>query len=257
MPARSMKSCEMHFQKAHLHSFESLSAVDGEGLRCVVFLAGCPLRCAYCHNPDTWTFGEKTIDAPTLLKKILRLRPYMKERGGVTFSGGEPLLQADFLGEMVPLLEEENIPFVLDTSGAPPLTESVKFVLKKCQSVLLDLKFWDDASYLRYTGQGIQAPMETLRFLEKIGKKTVVRTVVVPGINDSKEILSLYFPHLKGLSCISDWELLPFHTLGFFKYENLGIKNPFQEKTALSQAKKDELQAFVRENLHFTCPKGN
>ena len=113
-------------KKGIVHSFESLAAVDGEGLRCAVFLAGCPLRCVYCHNPDTWAIGNGVeTDPEELARKIARYRPYFGSDGGVTFSGGEPLLQAEFLRQMIPLLAERGIGYVIDTSGGVPLSEEV------------------------------------------------------------------------------------------------------------------------------------
>ncbi|MBQ9086370.1 MAG: radical SAM protein [Clostridia bacterium] len=236
-----------------VHSFESMAAVDGEGLRCAVFLAGCPLRCAYCHNPDTWypRTGAET-DAEQMVRKIARYKPYFGDLGGVTFSGGEPLLQAEWLREMVPLLEKEGIHYVVDTSGALPLTDTVKEVLSGAQSVLLDLKFWDGESYRQYTGQGIERPLETLRYLNDIEKKTRIRTVIVPGINDREELLEKYLSHLTGMACVERYELLGFHTMGFFKYEKLGISNSLAKTPALSEERRKELQKFVDERLSFT-----
>lgn len=237
--------------KGRIHSFESLAALDGEGLRCAVFLAGCPLRCVYCHNPDTWNAsGGREMEAEELKRKIVRYKPYFGEHGGVTFSGGEPLLQSEFLEEMIPLLQEEGIGYIVDTSGAVALTDSVRSVLRSAQSVLLDLKFWDDESYRRYTGQSIERTLEMLRYLNEIGKKTRIRIVVVPEINDREEILERYLAHLRGMSCVSGVELLAFHTMGFFKYEGLGISNPLAQTPALSPKVKDRLQDFVNRSLH-------
>ncbi len=232
-----------------LHSFESLAAVDGEGLRVAAFLAGCPLRCVFCHNPDTWQQGEKRIGAASLAQKISRYQPYFGANGGVTFSGGEPLLQAEFLLEVISHLKQMKIGYVVDTSGFVPLTPAVKEVLSGAQQVLLDLKFWDDASYRAYTGVSIAPTLETLSFLESIGKSTRIRTVVIPGLNDSVAILSRYLPLVKGIGCIKSYELLPFHTMGFFKYEELGVSNPLKSTPALEPAVKDRLQAFMDQNL--------
>lgn len=229
----------------YIHSFESLAAVDGEGLRCAVFLTGCPLRCVYCHNPDTWYRGNKTIDEMALVNKILRYKPYFGENGGVTFSGGEPLLQPDFLLSVGALLSEEKIPYIVDTSGAVSLTESVKKVLLQSQSVLLDLKFWNDESYRTNTGGGIDPVLKTLSYLDSINKKTVIRTVIVPDINDSEAVLEHYLDLLSGFSCISKYELLAFHTMGFFKYEQLGISNPLLKTPPLSKERLTKLQNFV------------
>lgn len=235
----------------YIHSFESLAALDGGGLRFAVFLSACPMRCAYCHNPDMWNIGSAAIKMTPeeLVGKIKRYKPYFKDNGGVTFIGGEPLVQAEFIAETLPLLSEAGIRCVVDTSGDVELTDSVKKVLSGAERVLLDLKFWDNESYLKYTGRGIENTLNVLEYLDSIGKNTVIRTVVIPDINDSEEIISKYLPYLKGRSCVEKYELLAFHTMGFFKYEKLGIKNPLADKSALDKTKRDELQAFVDEKL--------
>ena len=237
--------------KGYIHSFESLAALDGGGLRFAVFLSGCPLRCAYCHNPDMWSrSGAKIEMTPEeLVKKASRYKPYFKKDGGVTFIGGEPLVQADFIAETVPLLRSAEIPYVIDTSGSAELTDNAKYVLENSQKVLLDLKFWDNESYAEYCKGDIDSTLKTLDFLESIGKPTVVRTVVIPGINDSEEIIEKYLPHIVNKKCVEKYELLAFHTMGFFKYEGLGIENRFADKSPLEKEKKDRLQAFVNKKL--------
>lgn len=231
--------------KGYIHSFESMAGVDGEGLRFAVFLAGCPLRCAYCHNPDTWSSAGTEMTGQELVSKIARFKTYFGDRGGATFSGGEPLLQSKFLESMIPLLEKEGIGYIIDTSGAVPLTPSVQSVLRHSDEVLLDLKFWDEAAYLRYTGHSMKPVLQTLSFLEELSKPTVFRTVVVPGINDREDILRQYVSYVSRLHCVKRYELLPFHTMGFFKYEKLGIANPLKSTPALSEERLDQLQKYV------------
>ncbi len=232
-----------------VHSFESLAAVDGIGLRCAVFLSGCPLRCAYCHNPDTWSGAGQKMDADALVKKIARYKPYFKDSGGVTFSGGEPLLQAEFICKCVNLLQNLGINYAIDTSGAVELTDSVRLVLEKSQMVILDLKFWDDESYIKYTGKNMSRTLEMLNFLESIGKHTWIRTVVVPGINDSKEVLDRYIKLIKDFKCVEKYELLGFHTMGFYKYEKMEIENPFVDISDLDKDVKERLQKYINEQL--------
>ncbi len=238
------------FVKGYVHSFESLAAVDGDGLRCAVFLSGCPMRCVCCHNPDTWDIRNgKETDPKDLANKIQRYKPYFMENGGVTFTGGEPLCQAEFINETALLLKEKGISYAIDTSGCVPLTESVKKALSDSQFVILDLKYWDDASYLKYTGMSMENTLKTLDYLQSIGKNVYMRTVVIPGINDSKEVLEKYLVHLADKSCVKSYELLAFHTMGFFKYENMGIENKLKGREALSQSTKNTLQAFVNEKI--------
>jgi pyruvate formate lyase activating enzyme len=215
-----------------------------------VFLAGCPLRCAYCHNPDTWTQSAATeTDAETLVRKIKRYKPYFKDNGGVTFSGGEPLLQAAFIREMIPLLRAEGIPYAVDTSGAVKLTDDVRHVLANAQTVLLDLKFWDSESYLRYTGRPWDDTLAMLEYLNEIGKSTWIRTVTVPGINDREEIIERYLQTVKNYACVERYELLGFHTMGFFKYRELGVENPLADTPPLETDRKNALQAFANKRL--------
>ncbi len=235
--------------KGYIHSFESLAAVDGDGLRCAVFMSGCPLRCIYCHNPDTWYKSDKETDAASIVKKISRYKTYFGKDGGVTFSGGEPLLQAEFIKETIPLLKGQEIGYIIDTSGICDLTPDVCEVLKNSQSVLLDLKFWDNESYLKYTGKGIENVLATLSYLDSIGKKTVIRTVVVPGINDQESILDKYLELIQGFSCISKYELLAFHTMGFFKYEKLGVENKLKDVSAMSHDALDKLQSYINTKI--------
>ena len=230
----------------YLHSFESLAAVDGEGLRYGVFMQGCPLRCVYCHNPDTWPFdGGMPFTAEALVDKIKRYKPYFGANGGVTFSGGEPLCQADFLCEVLPRLAFASIRYVIDTSGAVPLTASVKTVLRGAQEVLLDLKFPDDSGYLTYVGRDGTATRETLAFLQEANVPTVIRIVIVPGLNDTEEALARYLAVLAPYTVIRRIDLLPFHTMGFFKYESLGLVNRLADKEPPDAETMSRLRAYL------------
>ena len=229
----------------YFHSFESLAAVDGDGVRYGVFLAGCPLRCVYCHNPDTWHKSGIEITAEELVKKISRYKPYFKSNGGVTFSGGEPLLQAEFIKSAIPLLKDADIGYAIDTSGILPLTSDVCEVFSHSQFVLLDLKFYDEESYKKYTGGDFFSVLKTLDYLESINKRTIIRTVVVPGINDSEECIQKYVELLKNIKCVDKYELLAFHTMGFYKYKELGITNPLAKLDSLDVSVKTKLQEYA------------
>jgi len=234
----------------YVHSFESLAAVDGEGLRCAVFLSGCPLRCAYCHNPDTWDMGTgKATHAQDLAAKIIRYKPYFGSDGGVTFSGGEPLLQSEFILAVNECLKEQSIRYAIDTSGAVSLSDSVKELLIGAQLVILDLKFWDDESYIKYTGRDMSHTLAMLDYLESIGARVWIRTVVIPEVNDSEDKIKKYTEIIKDKKCVLRYELLPFHTMGFVKYEKLGIKNEFVHKNDLDAEIKERLQHFAEQCL--------
>ncbi len=237
--------------KGYIHSFESLATLDGAGVRYGVFLQGCPLRCVYCHNPDTQKGGGEEYTPEDLVKKIARYKPYFKNNGGVTFSGGEPLLQAEFIKACIPLLRQNDISYVIDTSGGVKPDEAVKEVLRNSQMVILDLKFWDNDSYLRYTGQDMTNTLEILRFLDEEEIPVWVRTVVIPGINDTEEIIEEYIPYIKAYKCIKKYELLAFHTMGFHKYEAVGMENPLADTPALGKDIKERLQNFADEKLNI------
>lgn len=229
---------------AKIHSFESLATLDGEGIRYGVFFTGCPLRCVYCHNPDTWFDNGRDYTAEELVKKIKRYKPYFKNGGGVTFSGGEPLLNADFINKTAPLLKAEGIDYCLDTSGSVPLTDEVKICIDNADMVILDIKFYDEESYKKYTKGNFENFVHIGRYCSEIQKRLWIRTVVVPGINDSEEQIAEYAEFAKQFK-YEKYELLAFHTMGFFKYEKLGIENPLLDKQALSKERLFELQKIV------------
>lgn len=229
----------------YYHSFESMAARDGLGLRCAVFLAGCPLRCVYCHNPDTWEKGNVTIESEALVQKILRFRPYFGDEGGVTFTGGEPLLQEAFLLSCAEALTRQNVRYAVDTAGSLPLNSTRCEVLRGAQTVLLDLKFWDEDSYQKYTSSSLTPVLTLLDFLEEEGISVHLKTVIVPELNDREEILDRYLSLVSKYHCVQKYELLPFHTMGFFKYEELGIENPLIHTKALPPERWKSLQAYV------------
>lgn len=234
---------------ANIHSFESLAAIDGEGIRYDIFFTGCPLRCAYCHNPDTWHKSETDYTAEEILKKVKRYKPYFKNGGGVTFSGGEPLLNADFINELAPMLKEEGIGYCLDTSGSVPLSDSVKTAIENADMVILDIKFHNAEDYEKYTKGDFNRFMEIGKFCTKLGKRLWLRTVVVPNINDTEADMDKYAKLVKNFK-FEKYELLGFHTMGFFKYENLGIENPLENTKALDKNKLNDLQKYLEEKIY-------
>ncbi len=234
-----------------VHSIESLAALDGIGLRCAVFLSGCPLRCVFCHNPDTWDpRAGKEYTPEELFIKIKRYKPYFKEGGGVTFSGGEPLIQAGEIVALGRLLEADNIGYALDTSGCLPLSPDVKKAVLDAEHVIFDLKFPDSDTMKRYTGGDFSLVSDFLDFLAASKKRTWVRTVIVPGINDSEEILDKYINILRPYGeVIEKYQLLAFHTMGFFKYGKLGINNPLEITPPLSPERLGILQKYTEKHL--------
>ena len=240
------------FTPIYIHSFESLATRDGEGIRFGIFLGGCPLRCVYCHNPDTWDMkATKGYSPEELYAKIKRYTPYFRASGGgVTFSGGEPLLQAKALLPLCHKLTEGGISYTVDTSGALLLDEERREMLSMADHIILDLKFPAEEEYEKYTGASLAVVLDTLAFCASENKKIWVRTVVVPTINDSEEAMQKYLNVLLPYrEKIEKYELLPFHTMGFFKYEKLGIDNPLSHLDALSLNTRDELENFIHQNF--------
>lgn len=230
-------------------SYESFATLDGEGIRFEIFFQGCPLRCVYCHNPETWESKTNNMIADEiLLKKILRFSPYFGSNGGVTLSGGEPLIQSKALIDFSKKLKQHDINISLDTSGCI-LNDDVKDLLSYIDTVILDLKFYDDESYKKYANGDFKSVIQFLDHLQSINKSTVIKTVIVPNLNDSIEILDKYVEIIKRYSCIRSYELLGFHTMGFSKYEDLKLTNPLLSTPALSQQKLNQLQEYIINQL--------
>ena len=227
-----------------IHSIQSLGTVDGPGVRTVVFMQGCPLRCGYCHNPDTWdpNAGE-TADTAEVFAKIKRFRPYFGPEGGVTVSGGEALLQPDFVRELFALCKNESIHTALDTSGCL-WNEQVESLLDVTDLALLDIKMTTDADYREYVGCSLEKPLFFLSKLEEKGIPAWIRHVVVPGLTDAPENIRRLRDLLKGYSYIQKVEFLPFHKICVPKYEKMGIPFPFDRFPAAS---KDQAEQAFRE----------
>ncbi|MBR6567922.1 MAG: pyruvate formate lyase-activating protein [Clostridia bacterium] len=230
--------------KGYVHSLQSMGTVDGPGVRAVLFTEGCPLRCAYCHNPDTWEMKEESlISAEEIAGKIIRLYPYIKN-GGVTFSGGEPCMQSEFLYEVALKLKEKKLHIALDTSGCI-LDDSTKKLLSVTDMVLLDVKMTSEEDYKKHTGGSFTETMSFLSYLDEKGIEVRIRHVVVPGINDSEEDIIKLKEILSPYSCITKTELLPFRTLCLEKYENMGIDFPLRDTPQLGSERLKELQSLL------------
>lgn len=234
---------------ADIHSFESMAALDGDGIRYAVFFTGCPLRCAYCHNPDTWHKSGNEWTAERLVDKIKRYKPYFKNGGGVTFSGGEPLLNAPFIIETAKLLKKEGIGYAVDTSGSVELTDDIKAVLDRADLVILDLKFYNEESYKKYTKGKFENFVAVGKYCTDNNIRLWLRTVVVPNINDNEESIEKYAQFAKQFK-FEKYELLAFHTMGFFKYENLKIDNPLINTPALDKDRLKELQEYLNKCIN-------
>ena len=235
--------------KGNIHSFQSLGTVDGPGIRFVVFTQGCNLRCKCCHNPDTWEFGVgKEYTAQEVLEKCLRYKEYFSKDGGITFSGGEPLIQADFVCEVFRLCHENGINTCLDTSGSI-MNESVKKLLEFTDRVLLDVKYTNDCGYTENVGCGIECVLYFLEYLEKNKIPTTLRHVIIPGYTDDKENILKIRSIAEKHSCVDKIELLPFRKICQAKYDNMGIEFPFGNINEPEKEKITELKALVVEYI--------
>lgn len=207
-----------------IHSLESFGTVDGPGIRFVVFMQGCPLRCQFCHNPDTWEVNKGTEYTPEqLLEEILKYKSYMDfSGGGVTFTGGEPLLQAEFILEVVKLLKPHKITVAIDTSGFI-WNDSVKEVLEYTDLVLLDIKNYDPMVYKKVTGVSLSPTLKLLDYLREKNIKAWIRYVLVPKLTDNLDSVRRLSQHLDLYPNVEKIELLGFHKMGEFKWKELGL----------------------------------
>ncbi len=209
--------------KGRVHSIQSLAATDGPGVRFAVFLQGCNLRCGCCHNPDTWNISGGTEYTPVeIVEKAKHYREYFGEDGGITISGGEPLLQPEFVKEVFKLCRQEGINTCLDTSGSI-FNDRICEALEYTDRVLLDIKYTDDALYHQHVGCGMQKPLEFLDYLQEHKIPVTVRQVIIPTLNDNEENIFKLKDICSAHSCVDKIELLPFRKMCKVKYDNMGI----------------------------------
>ena len=220
-----------------VHSIESFGLVDGPGVRSVVFLQGCNLRCRFCHNPDTWTkTGGMEWTAEDLFRKLYRFQPYWKKKGGITVSGGEAMLQMEFVTDLFSIAKEHQVHTALDTSGGPfrmdtEYLEQFDKLMDVTDLFILDIKEMDSDLHKDLTGQDNRNILELARYLSAHEKPMWIRHVLVPGLTDSRESLEALYIFLQELKSVERVEILPYHTLGVHKWEALGI--PYSLKNVL------------------------
>lgn len=235
-----------NYKNGSINSIETLGLVDGPGIRVVVFFNGCKLRCKYCHNPEMWKLQENNYSSFELVEKLLRYKPYFKNGGGITFSGGEPLLQKDFLIEVCKELKKENIHIALDTAGVG--LGQYEDLLKYIDLILFDVKDSSSNGFTKLTGYNPKETFEFLKSANKLKKKFWVRQVIIPDQNDNldylkslKEYINLYIKNVEKV------EFLPFHRLGEEKYQKLNIDYPYKFKNNMDKDKCNELlEAFLK-----------
>ena len=233
--------------KGKIHSFESLGTLDGPGIRFVIFFQGCGLKCKYCHNRDTWELNagvEYSTDG--IIKKALRSKTYIESSGGgVTISGGEPFMQPDFLLELVKDLKKNNFHVAIDTSGAFILNNKIKEILNYTDLVLLDIKHIDDEKCTLLTGVTNKYTLEFAKYLDNINKDTWIRQVIVPGYTDDEKDLLKLKKFINSLSCVKRVDLLPYHSLGKFKWENLNLEYELEGVPTPTQEEIDNIKALL------------
>lgn len=218
----------------YVHSLESFGSVDGPGVRYVIFLTGCAMRCQFCHNPDTWDMSRGTpYTADELIKTALRYRTYWGEQGGITVSGGEPLLQIDFLTELFRKAKEQGIHTTLDTSGNPftreePFFGKIQELMKYTDLVMLDIKHIDDEKHKALTGHTNVNILDMAEYLDEIHKPVWIRHVLVPERSDEDTALEGLHEFIERLGNVERVEVLPYHTLGEYKWKELGYEYPLK-----------------------------
>ncbi len=212
-----------------IHSIQSLGALDGPGIRFVVFMQGCPLRCGCCHNPDTWDFsGGTEFTSQDIISKAVRYKEYFGTEGGITVSGGEPLCQPEFVRELFELCHGEGINTCLDTSGYI-LNDSIKELLKVTDRVLLDIKYTDGEQYKKHVGCELEKVIDFLGYLNSQKIPVTLRQVIIPTLNDDEESI-LKLKEIKNkYTCIDKTELLAFKKICQVKYDKMGIEFPFAD----------------------------
>lgn len=228
--------------KAKIHSFFAGGTVDGPGIRYVIFFKGCPLRCLYCHNPDTWSMegaSEYTVDE--IVEKALKYKGYFRNGGGVTVSGGEPLIQIDFVIELFKKLKQNGVHTAIDTSGViynkdnPQVLQKLEELNKYTDLYLLDIKHIDNDEHIKLTGLMNKNILEFAKYLSDNGKKMWIRHVLVPGITLNDEYLLKTKEFVNTLNTVEKIEVLPYHTMGTVKYKNMGLEYPLENTEAPSK----------------------
>lgn len=228
-----------------IHSFQSLGTVDGPGIRYVVFMQGCNLRCGCCHNPDTWDYhGGKEFSPEQVLEKVLRFKEYFGEDGGITVSGGEPLLQAPFVEELFSLCKSQKINTCLDTSGSV-INEKVKKLLSVTDRVLLDIKYTDDTLYRKYVGCEYEKVIDFLKLLNDEKIPTTVRQVIIPTLNDDEKSIKKLKEVVAKFSNVDKIELLPFKKICQVKYDDMKLDFPFKDILTPTKEKMGELNKII------------
>ena len=234
------------FKSGYIHSIETMGLVDGPGIRVVVFMQGCPLRCLFCHNPETWNKkSDNKMTSKEIVDEVRKYRPYIEKDGGVTFSGGEPLLQTEYLLEMLKMCKNAGLHTCIDTSGTGYSKEYLDEVLKYTDLVILDIKAIDDIGYKEMTGKEM---IEFNYFVERLNKsnnKVWIRQVIIPNINDNEEYILKLKKYIKKIKNVEKKELLPYHSMGIEKYKKLNLKYRLIDTLDMDKEKCKKLEELL------------
>ena len=248
---------EFKMPKGYIHSKDSFGTVDGPGIRFLVFMQGCPMRCMYCHNPDTWEIHAGTeVSADALIEEYCKNKAFYKN-GGITVTGGEPLLQIDFLIDFFKKAKEKNIHTCIDTSGIPFNPQNASFVEKMdtlmqyCDLIMLDIKHIESQSHKKLTGHDNKNILLFAKYLEEKNMPVWIRHVVVKGITDDKEDLIKLGEFIGSLKNVKALDVLPYHTMGVEKYHRLGIPYPLDGVPSTSREDALKAKAFILSGVKF------
>ena len=237
----SMKKCSLE-----VSSIETMGLLDGPGVRVVVFLNRCNLRCIFCHNPESWACKGREYSIDDLFETILKYKNYLKN-GGVTFSGGEPLLQSEQLISLIVKLKKENIHVAIDTAGYVELTPEVKSVIELSNLVIMDIKSTNSIGYKQICGGKIELQEDFISYLNTINKEIWIRQVIVPGINDNEQYIQQLNDYIKKIKNVTNVELLGYHGMGKVKYKELNLKYSLDDTPDMDLNRLNEL----REKIDF------
>ena len=235
----------------YIHQLESFGSVDGPGVRFIIFTTGCHLRCKYCHNPDTWDIMKgKQMETDELLKEALACRSYWGKKGGITVSGGEPLVQIDFLIELFVKAKELGINTCIDTAGEPFTREGEWFkkferLMAVTDTLLVDIKHINEEEHKKLTGCTGKNVREMFAYLDEIKKPIWIRHVLVPGITDNDEYLTQTRDFIRTLHNVERVEILPYHGLAITKYKDLGIPYPLEKTESPTQERVEKARAIL------------
>lgn len=232
--------------QGYIHSIETMGLVDGPGIRVVIFMQGCPLRCLFCHNPDTWKKNENYLTtSKEIVDTVRKYRSYIEDNGGITLSGGEPLYQSEFTLDILKMCKKAGIHTCLDTSGVGYDKKYLEDILKYTDLIILDIKAIDEDNYKKMTGKSMEEFNYFLNKVQKLQKKLWLRQVIVPTINDDIDYIKRLKKYISKIRNVEKVELLPYHTMGVDKYKKLNLKYRLDNIEAMDKEKCSELEKLL------------